>query len=269
MLTVFKRIFKDRGRGLVIYSVAAVLFAEMYIALFPALKEQADMLNTLLEAYPKSLMSAFGFDGTAAFFSRLENFMSTEYFSFLWPILAIIMLVGFANAMVAGEVEKGTIEVTLAQPISRLQVFMARYTAGLVYFGVFSIVSIFSIPVLAILNNIDYAFPNYFTTLWVGFLFGAAIFSIACFFSAIFSEKGKAAFATTGVVLLMYVANVVSTLKESWQNIRYFSFFYYFNAATVLGKNEIVQYTVPVLLTTAILFAVAAAIWFNRRDLAV
>ena len=145
MFTVFKTILKDKKMTLLAYIIGSAVFVEMYLALFPALKSQAEMLNKLIASYPQGFMSAFGFEGTAAFFSTVENYMSTEFFSFFWPILAIIMLVSFAFSMIVGEIEKGTIELVLAQPISRIRIFFSRYTAGLLYFAIFSGTSIFSI----------------------------------------------------------------------------------------------------------------------------
>lgn len=268
MIQVFTRILKDKKNSLVAYVIAAAAFVEMYLALFPALKSQADQLNKLLEAYPKSFMSAFGFEsGTAAFFSRVENYMSTEFFSFLWPILTVIMLISFANAMISNEVEKGTIELTLAQPISRIKLFFSRYFAGLVYFFIFSGASVFSIVLFSSLHGFEYKIQNFFTIWFVGYLFGIAVFSVAVFFSALLSDKGKAIFSTSGILLLMYVLNIISGLKENLKNLQYFSFFHYFNAPTLLGKNVIVQWTLPVFVGVIVIFTGAALIWFNRRDI--
>jgi ABC-2 type transport system permease protein len=241
----------------------------MYIALFPAIRDQADQLNKLLEAYPKGLMEAFGFNGTEALFSQLESFMSTEYFSFFWPIMVVTMMIAFANLMIVAEIEKGTIELSLAQPISRAKLFFTRYLAGVTYFLIFNAITTFSMIPLAKIQDISYQTENYFTVFGVSTLFGLAIFSMATFFSSIFSEKGKATAISAAILLGMYVINIVSTLKDSLENVRYFSLFYYFNPATVFGNNEIVQYSVPVFLGIIIVFTAAAVWWFNRRDIAV
>lgn len=269
MFAVFSRILKDKRNALIAYVIGAAATVEMYVALFPAIKDQAAQLNKLLESYPKGFMEAFGFESTGALFSRLETYMSTEYMSFFWPILVITLVIGFANAMCATEIEKGTIEIVLAQPISRIKIFLSRYFAGLCYLFVFAFASIFVMIPFAALHHISYQIDSYYITFGMGFLFGAAILSIAAFFSALFSERGKAMFATTAVLLLMYVGNIVAKLKDSLKNLEYLSFFHYFDPGKVLGKNEIVQYSVPVFLGVIIVFTLAAVYWFNRRDIAV
>lgn len=267
--SIFTRIIKDKKSALLWYTLGAIGTVEMYIALFPAIQKQSEQLNQLLAAYPKGFMQAFGFNGTQALFSTVESYMSTEYFSFFWPIMVVTMLIAFANLMIVTEIEKGTMELTLAQPISRLQLFFTRYFAGVVYFLIFDLVSIFAMIPIAKLNGVEYHFANYFTITGISILFGLAIFSMATLFSAIFSEKGKAVAVSSSVLLLMYVLNIVSSLKDTLRDVRYFSIFYYFNPSTVFGNNQVVQYSVPVFIGIIVVLTAAAAFWFNRRDIAV
>lgn len=265
---IFWRILKDKRTSLVSYILGALATLEMYIALFPAIQKQAEGLDKMMEAFPKGFMEAFGFNGAQALFSRLEAYMSTEYFSFFWPIMVITMMVGFANLMIITEIEKGTIELSLAQPVSRFKLFFTRYLSGVFYLLVFDVISIFAIIPIAKLNNVAYQMENYYNIFGISMLFGLAIFSMATFFSAVFSEKGKAMASVTSVLMFMYILNIISTLKNSVKDVRYFSIFYYFSPSKVFGNNEIVQYSVPVFIGIIVVFTVAAALWFNRRDVA-
>jgi len=268
MIGVFTRILKDKRFSLLAYTLGAIATVEMYIALFPAIRDQAEQLDKLLEAYPKGLMEAFGFNGTEALFSKLEAYMSTEYFSFFWPIMVITMMIAFANTIIVAEVEKGTVELVLAQPISRLKLFFTRYFAGIFYFAIFCFVSIFAMIPFAMLHGISYQFENYMTIFGMSLLFGITIFSMALFFSALFSEKGKATAFSAAILLSMYVVNIVSTLKDSLKDIRYISIFYYFSPSTVFAQNKIIEYSIPVFVVVIIVFTGLASFWFNRRDIA-
>lgn len=268
MFGIFLRILKDKKNAFIAYSIGAIATVEMYIALFPAIRDQAQQLNKLLEAYPKGFMEAFGFTSTEALFSHLESYMSTEYFSFFWPIMVITMMISFANLMIVTELERGTIELTLSQPVSRLKLFFTRYLAGALYFLAFDFISIFVMIPLAKLHNISFVFENYVTIFWFSFLFGMVIFSLAVFCSAIFSDKGKAIAVSTAALLGMYVVNIVSTLKDNLKNLQYGTIFHYFTPSTVFGQNEIIKYSVPVFVGAIVVLTGLAAFWFNRRDLA-
>jgi len=268
-IEVFLRILKDKRFSLIAYCLGAVAVVEMYVGLFPAIKDQAQELNKMMEAFPKGFMEAFGFNGSEALFSRLESYMSTEYFSFFWPIMVITMMVAFANLMIVSEIERGTIEMSLAQPISRLRLFFTRYIAGVAYFSLFNFVSIFTMILSAKLHNISYQVENYYTIFGISFLFGVTIFSMACFFSAVFSEKGRAMAVSAAILLGMYVINIIASLKDSLENLKYFSIFHYFNPSTVFANNQVVEWSIPVFVGAIVLFTGAAALWFNRRDIAV
>jgi ABC-2 type transport system permease protein len=269
MFGIFLRILKDKKASLLAYSIGAMATVEMYIALFPAIRDQAKDLEKMMTAFPKGFMEAFGFNSSTDLFSRLESYMSTEYFSFFWPIMVITMMIAFANLMIVTEIEKGTIELSLAQPISRLKLFFTRYLAGAVFFLIFNTVSIFTMILSAKLHNISYQVDNFYTIFGICFLFGMAIFSMGVFFSSIFSEKGRAMAFSATILLAMYVANIISTLKSSLKDVRYSSIFYYFSPSTVFANNEVIKYSIPVFLGVIIVFTLAAAFWFERRDIAV
>ncbi len=258
---------KDRFRFLIIMVLSVMGFQEMYIALFPEIQKQADQLNQLLAAYPESFMKAFGIDSATSMFNSLENYLSTEMFSFFWPILMIVMAISFAGYMIAGDIDKGTIELTLSQPISRFKLFLARYLAGAVGLTVFSIASVYSVSFWAEIHNIAYDMHK-LQVLTVGcILFSLAVFSLAVLYSSISSEKGKVAMYTGGTLALMYVLNIVSGLKDSLANLKYGSFFYYYRGETLLGKGEFVDWSIVVFVGFILASTFLAGLIFQRRDI--
>ncbi|MDZ7586371.1 MAG: ABC transporter permease subunit, partial [Patescibacteria group bacterium] len=246
MWTVFWRTIKDRRVLLLIYCLASVALLWMYIALFPAFKEQSASMEQLIKSYPESFMKAFNFDIKS--FTTLEGYLSTEQFSFMWPIMTIFMLVGFAGAALAGEIESGTIEVLLSQPLSRMKLFISRYLVGFTMLVIFVAISIFAAIPLSEAYNISFKTENFVTVAILGFMFGLSIFSIAMFLSSIFSDKGKVFFITGGLLIVMYVLNILAAIKESLSDLKYASFFYYFNPSKALIYNQIDHWSYLVFL---------------------
>lgn len=66
-------------------------------------------------------------DAASFSFSSLQSYLSTEYMSFLWPILAIIFTLAIANYIIVNEVDKGTSETLFSLPIKRTKLFLSRY----------------------------------------------------------------------------------------------------------------------------------------------
>jgi len=269
MKTIFWRTIKDRRLILIIFIVICILFLWLYISLFPVLQSQAEQLQKLLETYPASFGDAFGFKNSALFFSNLENYLSTEMFTFMWPILLISLLVSAGGYSIAGEIEKGTIETLLAQPLSRLKLFFAKYLAGFSLLVIFTTLSIVFVFPLALAYRIDFSFVNYIY-LWIGGnLFGLAILSLASMFSAIFSEKGKVYFVSVGLLVLMYALNIIASLKDSLDSLKYISFFHYFDPNVLLGEKKLDWLTLVVFLGFSLACIIIAILVFRKRDVSV
>ena len=269
MLVFAKRMLLDKYKSLVAYSLAAIAFLEMYVVLFPVVHERSGQFDQVLKTFPPEIFKAMNIDPSSLSFASLQSYLSSEYMSFLWPILAIIFAVSLANYIIVGEVDKGTIETLASLPASRRRVFIERYLAGILMLAVFCFATLFSAIPLAILHSTDYVLANYFTTAVGSFLFIWAVFSLATLFSAIFSEKGKASMASGAVLILMYVLNIIANLNHDLQDLRYFSAFNYFRGSDLIANNIYPEYAFVALGGFAIVATIVALGWFEKRDLSV
>jgi ABC-2 type transport system permease protein len=183
--------------------------------------------------------------------------------------LVAVFAVGFSSSAVAGERQRGTLEVVLARPIARRAVYatlaiaafafvMAAVTSllagnlvGAEWAGVMSELPIARVPVLW-LNAV--------------LLFGAfAAIGLAA--SVSFDRLPPAFGLTLGVVLVMYVFDVLGSLWPAAEPLQPFSLFHYLKAKAVLaGAASPSDFLV---LSAAMAAAVVwALVVFPRRDLA-
>ncbi|NTU70018.1 ABC transporter permease subunit [bacterium] len=264
MFTIIFRFLKDKKLTIASYTLAVILFLWMYIVLFPSIKDSFSELQKMLHAMPEGMLKAFGFEVST--FGTFEGYIGSEQFTAIWPIMIIALCSSFAGNALAAEVEKGTAEVLLSQPISRLRIFFARYISGVLAIFIFIVASIGSIFPLTAIYNITIKSDNFFRLGLLAFVFALAIFSIAIFFSALFYEKGKANFAPAGLLIIMYVINIVSGLKESLQDIKYVSFFYYYNPSKCLVYGQVDNLAWFIFLGSAVVFTFMGAYIFNKKD---
>lgn len=269
MFVFATRMLRDKLKSLIIYVISAVGFLEMYIALFPAISKQASQFNQILKTMPAELFRAMNIDPSTLSFSNLESFLSTEYMSFIWPIMAIVFAISLANYISVNEIDKGTIEILMALPSSRIKIFLQRYFAGLLLLATFCLISLWGIVPLAALQSLKYNADSYLTTTIGSFFFIWAVYSLAVLFSTIFSEKGKASMASGGILILAYALNIVASLQDNLQNLKYVSFFHYFNAPDLLARNIYPDLSLIVLGGFALVITFMAAMRFNSRDLSV
>jgi ABC-2 type transport system permease protein len=238
----------------------------MYVALYPTFSAQAQQLTEIYSTLPESFFAAFGASDLA--FATLEGFMAAENFGFVWPLLVILIITGLAGSAFAGEIEKDTIELVLARPISRTQYYLGKYAAALLTHTVFTLVSVFSIVMFAKIYDIDYVFGSYMAIALAGIFFGWAITGISFFLSCIFSDKSKVLFLTGGILFAMYITNIVARLNQNLEGLKYFSLFNYFGGE-ILTDGTVAAAALVVLGLTALVTTVLGMWYWNKRDIQV
>jgi len=267
MWAVARRTLKDRKRWLGIYIIAGALFMWMYVALFPTFADQAADFEKLLESYPEGLLAAFGIDEFSI--SQFESFLAAEHYSFVWPLMVIFMMISLAGTSFAGEVDRGTVELLLSRPISRVKLFFGRWIASVIALAIFTAGSVFSVVPLAAMNNVDIIVSSHVSMAMLGFLFGLAILSLGMMFSAFVSDKGRASFLTGGVLIVMYVAIISARLADGVEWLKHISFFHYYDQSLALVDNAIPATSWLLFIGIIVVTTIIGVVQFNRRDIAV
>ncbi len=183
--------------------------------------------------------------------------------------LILVFCVGFSSAAIAGERQRGTLEVLLARPISRRSLYstlavasfgfvalavtalLAGSVAGATWAGVIGELTIARIPLL-----------------WMNavLLFGSfAAIGLAA--SVSFDRLPPAFGVTLGAVLVMYVLDVLGTLWPAAEPLQPYSLFHYLKAKAILG-GAIEPLDLVVLAATIAAAVIWALFVFPRRDLA-
>lgn len=256
-----------RRKTILYYSLGALGVLVLYMAIYPSVQSQMDVINKLLDTYPPALMKAFNFQANA--FSTVGGYLSTENYGVFWPLLLMFMVVSFCASTVAGEIENGTMGLLLSLPISRGRVYLAKYLAVVVSIIVFVLLSVITISPVASIFALGVGFANVAKLALMGLLLGLAVAGLTFFFSSIFSEKGRVTAVVGGVLVLMYVLNLAASLKDSLSFLKYVSFFHYFEPAAVLQNGTLSATAITVFFGVAIVFAVLGLAAFTKRDITV
>jgi ABC-type transport system involved in multi-copper enzyme maturation permease subunit len=192
--------------------------------------------------------------------------------SFIHPIAIIltsVFAVGFSSSAVAGERQRGTLEVALARPISRRELYLTLLASS------FSFVAITTAALLAG-SLVGSAFAGVIgelgvrnvPLLWLNgvFLFGA-FSAIGLAASVSFDRFAPALGVTLAIVIVSYVLEVLGSLWPDAEFLQPYSLFHYLKPKGVLtGAVQPLDFAV---LAAVIGVAIAWALGiFPRRDLA-
>ncbi|MHB0866177.1 MAG: ABC transporter permease subunit [Thermoleophilia bacterium] len=266
-VNLFGKSFADKRLSLLVYGLGIALYAMMILFIWPSLRDNLNTLNQLWETYPESIRKAFG--GENMNFGSYDAFLSVEYFSQMWVIVMIAYCVSIATDAIAGEIEKGTMEVLLAQPVSRRAILVTQHLFFEV--GTLFLIAAALVPVAvgSPLVKGDLRYLGLLAMVPASFLFFTAIGSVTFFFSAIFNNRGRAIFVSLGLIIISYALDIIAKINDTVSHIHFLSIFYYWDPYRYLHHVDFAWTDLEILAGISLVSTAAAVIWFERRDIAV
>lgn len=123
---LLRRGLLDHRRALLGWCLGVVGYAALTASIFPSIKGSADF-KKLLEQYPDALKSLFGLQGGDI--TSGAGYMDAELFSFMLPLLVLLLAIGSGARAFAGEEEAGRLELILSYPVRRRDAVLAKAAA--------------------------------------------------------------------------------------------------------------------------------------------
>jgi ABC-2 type transport system permease protein len=169
---------------------------------------------------------------------------------------------------IAGEVESGTIELVLAQPVSRGQYFGAH-----LLFGVAALAAVLGAGLLGTAVGQRYFGIEAFGGMRLAQLFAnalllqIAIYALTLLVSAYGREAGRVALVGVLVAVLSYLVNAVAMLWSKAQFAKPYSLHGYFDPREILVQGNLAMPSVLILAGVAAFALAAAFSRFAGRDL--
>lgn len=232
-----------------------------------------DLLHILFEGSGKFFQAILG--GESVNLSQTGDLLSVGYVHPLPQTILMIWALARGASALAGELERGTMELLVAQPIPRWKIVSTHLLVDLV-----------TIPALAFcmmlgtwigmrvvpLTNVD------LTPYWRAVVLAIALAFALSGFAYALSSMGRSRWRVLawafGIVLCMSLLNLFGQLWDTLGPWRPLSIFYYYQPQYAILKN---QWNVPVagvqVPALAVMLSVAAlgygiALWqFSKRDL--
>ena len=184
-------------------------------------------------------------------------------------VLNSVFAVGFAAAAVAGERQRGTLEVVLARPLSRRTLYWTLLAAAILFVALAVGATIVGVVVgSAIAGVTGELTAERLPLLWLnGVLLFGAIAAIGLAASVSFDRLSPALGITVGLVVVMYFLEVLGSFWPDAQFLQPYSLFHYYDPKSIL-EGSARGGDIGVLAVVAIVAVAWAVVVFPRRDLA-
>ncbi|HET7677901.1 MAG TPA: ABC transporter permease subunit [Candidatus Limnocylindrales bacterium] len=191
---------------------------------------------------------------------------------FIHPLavaLVAVFAVGFAASAVAGERQRGTLEVLLARPVPRRAVYLTLLVATLGFIGL-SLAALIAgaIAGSAFVGLVGEVDLENVPALWLnGLLLFGALGSIGLAASVASDRLSHALGPTLAVTIVSYFLDVLGTLWPDAEGLRSWSVFYYLKPKETLIQGA-QGFDLGLLAAIGLAAAVVALMVFPRRDIA-
>ncbi len=264
--TVFRSTLQLRRTSLAWYSLGLALYGWMIVAFFPLIEENLDYMQAVEDIFTEEILAVFG--GAGLDFTTIGGFVGIEYLSLMWVLIISAAVITFAAGALGGAVDDGTMELTLAQPVSRTQVVISRYLALATYAAILNVVTVATLYLPGLLHDVDIPLDGMGVLLAAGWILTMAVGGFAYMVSALSSSSGRAVGVSLGVLAAMWLADILGNISERADWLSDVSLFNYWNPDQAIDRSSMPAETWVVFGGAAILFAVVAMWAFQRRDVA-
>jgi beta-exotoxin I transport system permease protein len=263
-LAYFAHLWRANRVRLLIVTAALVLWGTLLPIIYDAFGQQfQELMDSGLVPFPREMMQFGGGD--------IFSLAGSVALGFIHPFavaLNLVFSVGFAGAAIAGERQRGTLEVLLARPISRRVTYATALVATLAFVGVTSAgMSLGALIGTGVTGRVEELGPQNLPILWLNaVLLYMAFATVALAASISFDRLTPALGVALAFVLVSYFLEALGSLWPDAAYLQDYSLFHYLDArAALAGQPEARNFGI---LGGVIVAAVAYALLvFPRRDL--
>jgi len=258
--------------GAMTWGLVGVAWASIAAAIFPTVANSLPH-GTLMQYYqamPKELLAAMGLTDISLLFPNGEysyaGYLGGEYFAF-FPLLLGIYSVVYCGGLVSQEIERGTLDMHLSQPISRVGFLFSKFSG----FGALVLTAtILSYTGLTVASWIGGESINHLYLAGahlVALLLSMAVAAYATLASCLLADPRRSLALAGGITALTYFANIIGSAVASLDWFQYLSLFHYYDALHLVAAGEVNWAGVGVYLGVFAASLAAAALVFRSKDL--
>lgn len=264
--SVFAKRVWDRRRGYVWWLAGLGALTLLTAGFWPSLADSAETFQRMLDSMPEGLLSLFGSSDSAQLLTP-SGFLNSRLYASIGAIVICLFAVSMGTAAIAGEEHDGTLDMLLAQPVSRIRVVtdsfwaMTAMTLGLAV-GVGVILALINPVVDTGLSLANIAGATIGVTI-LGLVFG----TLALMLGGFGLRRATVTGVASGLVLGTWFVNGLAPLVSELAWLQKLTPFFWFLETKPLDAGLGPE----LLLLVFVVFAqLAVAVWaFDRRDVAV
>jgi len=261
-LPLFRRALSEGWRGLLGWMLGLTAIVGMYVPLYPSIGCNPEFI-AIIESLPPELVSALNYDQI----TTSAGYTQGTVYGLLGFALVTIAAVVWGASAIAGDEERGTLELVVARGAGRTQLVLERLLA--VVAKLVALAVWVSILVLALNEPSELGLE--FEGIVAGGLAllgsGMLTATIGIAVGALTGRRGVATGAAAGVAVLGYALSAIANQSADLEWLRGFSPYAWAYHSEPLANG--LDASLWALYSAAALMSVIAVLAFRRRDIGV
>ncbi len=261
--SVFGQSLRELRRPMLWWSVGLVGLVALMTAVYPSVRDNP-ALNNLVQDYPEALKAFIAFGGSVDYVSG-AGYLGSELFSFMVPLLFVIAAVSSGAGAIAGEEERGTLELLLSQPLTRQRFAVAKLLSATTEVAVLATVLWLALAAGVRIVGLDISSWNVLAASMTAGALALTFGSIAFVIGAATGRKAVAVGLAAAAAVAAYLVNALASLVSALEPLQKASPFYHYAASDPLRQGFAASHLL-FLLAIAVIAAFAGVLAFDRRD---
>lgn len=261
--SVFLKSLRDLRRSLAWWSLGLVGLVALMVSVYPTVRDNPD-LNQLVQEYPEALQAFIAFGGNLDYASG-AGYLGSELFSFMVPLLLLVAAIGHGAGAIAGEEERGTLDLLLSHPVTRQRVALEKLAALASELALLGTVLWAALVVGVLATGMDVSAGELAAATGSAAALALAFGSIAFMLGGATGHRVLAIGVAAAAAVAAYLVNSLAALVELLRPLQKATPFYHYTVADPL-RHGVAVWHLGFLLAVAGLAAALGVAGFCRRD---
>lgn len=257
------------ARLFMVWLMIALLIFLMQLAICGIIhdNEGVERLMNFIDMLPKVVKAVLGGEGLQV--GNLPSLIAIGYNHPMVLTLFLLFAVGVPTGMLAGEVQRGAMELILSRSVTKIQVYVCA--------GVITVAGMFGLVIVMFLGTVtargiyDFGRPvplyGFFQLALNAGLLAVAIGAISLLSAASFRRRGTAVGVAVAYIMVNYFASIVTEWWPKMANMERFVIFNYVRTDKIFTTGAWPLNDMAVLAAVSIVAFLAGGIIWQRRDL--
>lgn len=253
---------RERRRSMAWWALGVVFLVGINVAFYPSVRDSAG-LSDYAKELPDTLRALFA--GGELDLASATGYLNSQVFALMGPMVLLIFSIGAGAAAIAGEEEKGTLDLLLAQPVTRASLVLQRFGSLALMVAALCVALLATTAVGCELVDLQIGFGHLLAATVAVALLALLFGTLALAAGALMPGRGRAAAIAGGLAVASWILDGLGRAVDALGPWRPLSPYYQAIGTNPLGDGAPAGRWILLLALTGALVALAVA-GLQRRD---